>query len=136
MVDENPPPKEATTADAPSPAPASAPADPPATPAEAASDSQSPETPMAVEDPPATSEQERWLRARFEREHEFTLSLMRLLLEGLTSESRGKRFWRWLIDDYRSERRATADLGQPPNHERRLLHRVLAWLRSQRPVTR
>ena len=69
-----------------------------------------PEAPFTTEARLAASERERWLRERFEREHEFTLALMRLLVEGLTRESRAMRFWRWLIDDFRSERRITADL--------------------------
>ena len=92
----------------------------------------SPESPPVTPAEPPISEQERWLRGRFEREHEFTLALTRLLLEGLSGESRAMRFWRWLIDDFRSERRIIADLGQPGDREQMLLRRVIAWFRERR----
>lgn len=127
MVDENLPPGEAT------PAPAAAEQAAGATePAEQAA-TPPPESLPVVEAAPAESERERWLRSRFEREHEFTLALMRLLLEGLSGGSRAMRFWRWLIDDLRSERRITADLGEPSDRERVLIRRVLAWFR-ERPI--
>src|SRR5438876_586706 len=126
MVDENPTPG----GDPPPPAPEqAAPASEPV--AEAVD--PSPETPPMTEAAPPISERERWLRDRFEREHEFTLALMRLLIEGLSGESRAMRLWRWLIDDFRSERRITADLGRPSDRERVLLRRVLAWFR-ERPI--
>jgi len=53
----------------------------------------------------AALERERWLRAQFEREHQVTMSVMRILLGSVRDESRPMRFWRWLIDDIRSERR-------------------------------
>ena len=74
---------------------------------------------------------ERWFRDRFEKEHEVTLALMRLLLAGLNSQSRRSRFWRWLIDDYRSERRLLADRYRESNEESVLINRVLAWFREQ-----
>jgi hypothetical protein len=77
-----------------------------------------------------TEARERWLRQRFEKEHEVTLALMRLLLAGLSSQSRRSRFWRWLIDDFRSERRLLAD-GRELNEESVLINRVLAWFREQ-----
>jgi hypothetical protein len=125
MVDENPPPGEA----APAPPVAEQAAEAPEQAEQAAA--PPPESPPVVEQPLAESERERWLRGRFEREHEFTLALMRLLLEGLSSESRAMRFWRWLIDDLRSERRITAELGEPGDRERLLLRRVLAWFRER-----
>jgi len=53
----------------------------------------------------AALERERWLRAQFEREHQVTMSVMRILLGSVGDQSRRMRFWRWLIDDQRSERR-------------------------------
>lgn len=53
----------------------------------------------------AALERERWLRTQFEREHQVTMSVMRILLGSVGDQSRRMRFWRWLIDDQRSERR-------------------------------
>ena len=66
-------------------------------------------SPPMAEAPPAVIERERWLRTRFEREHEVALAMMRLLIAGFSRESRAMRFWRWLIDDLRSERREEAE---------------------------
>jgi hypothetical protein len=130
MADENPASSEAT------PPPAVEQAAERPEPAAEAKEDPPPESvpPVSVAEPRGESEPERWLRSRFEREHEFTLALMRLLLEGLSRESRGMRFWRWLIDDLRSERRLTADLSEPSGRERVLIRRVLAWFRRQ-PIT-
>src|SRR5437868_1543519 len=54
-------------------------------------------------------EREQWFRDRFDKERQVTLALMRLLLAGLSSQGRRIRFWRWLIDDFRSERRILAE---------------------------
>lgn len=51
-------------------------------------------------------ERERWFRSQYEREHQVTLSVMRILLGGVHHpEGDSMNFWRWLIDDLRSERR-------------------------------
>jgi hypothetical protein len=114
----------------PDPAPSS---DPPPSAAEAGSAVDAVPGPAAAvvvkQDEP--EERERWFRERFEKEHEVTLALMRLLLAGLTSQSRPSRFWRWLIDDFRSERRLLADRHRESNEERILINRVLAWFREQ-----
>ncbi|MDF2619500.1 MAG: hypothetical protein K0S00_2159 [Xanthobacteraceae bacterium] len=59
----------------------------------------------ATSEAEAALERERWLRAQFEREHRVTMSVMRILLGSIHEESRRMRFWRWLIDDLRSEHR-------------------------------
>lgn len=67
-----------------------------------------PDPPVAeppVSEAEAALERERWLRAQFEREHQVTMSVMRILLGSVRDQSRGMRFWRWLIDDLRSEQR-------------------------------
>jgi hypothetical protein len=61
------------------------------------------ERPMT--DAEAALERERWLRAQYEREHQVTMSVMRILLGSVRDESRPMRFWRWLIDDIRSDHR-------------------------------
>lgn len=58
----------------------------------------------------AALERERWLRAQYEREHQVSLSVMRVLLGNVHDESRLMRFWRWLIDDIRSEKRELDEL--------------------------
>ena len=62
-----------------------------------------PGPPERVDDPQL--ERERWLRAQFEREHQVTMSVMRILLGSVRDEGRLMHFWRWLIDDVRSEHR-------------------------------
>ncbi|MGA0562946.1 hypothetical protein ACO2RV_10885 [Ancylobacter sp. VNQ12] len=62
-----------------------------------------PERPLTEAE--AALERERWLRAQYEREHQVTMSVMRILLGSARDESRPMRFWRWLIDDIRSDRR-------------------------------
>lgn len=74
----------------------------------------------------AALERERWLRDRFDREHHVTLAMMRMLLLGVRSESPGMHFWRWLIDDLRSERR----LLEAPDGEGWTDGMILALLRS------
>ncbi|MCK0209424.1 hypothetical protein MWN33_15425 [Starkeya koreensis] len=66
-------------------------------------DPQAPERPFSEAE--AALERERWLRAQFEREHQVTMSVMRILLGSVREQSRRMHFWRWLIDDLRSERR-------------------------------
>jgi len=79
----------------------------------------------------ASIERERWLQRRFEAEHRVLVTLMRLLLTGLGTESRAMRFWRWLIDDLRSERRMIADATRATDQEGALLSRVNSWMRSR-----
>jgi len=62
----------------------------------------------------AALERERWLRRQIDRDRELLVSLGRGLLHALEPESPALRFWRWLIDDLRSERREQAAvLGEP-----------------------
>jgi hypothetical protein len=82
----------------------------------------------------AALERERWLRQRFEREHQVTLATLELLIGGAARESGPMRFWRWLIDDFRSEHRRFSDPGKFADPGRQGRERVLidflsAWLR-------
>src|SRR5260221_6116174 len=105
MAPETPQTPEAT------PAPHPDPPVPEPAPEEGAATGASASPPIA-EEPQTAIEREHWLRGRFEREHEAALALMRLLLAGISHEGRARRFWRWLIDDFRSERRLVADPGR------------------------
>ncbi len=117
------------------PAPVASAGDPPPLPppvTEASATPATPPEPAPIGASPSEAEgRERWFRERFEKEHEVTLALMRLLLAGLTSQSRLSRFWRWLIDDFRSERRVLADRYRETDEEKVLIDRVLAWFREQ-----
>jgi hypothetical protein len=75
----------------------------------------------------AALERERWLRACFEEEHQITVSLMRLLVSGVRGEGRARRFWRWLIDDLRSEQRLLAYPHAAASEENVLVSRIRAW---------
>jgi hypothetical protein len=75
----------------------------------------------------AALERERWLRDRFEREHQITLAMMRMLLAGVRSEAPGMRFWRWLIDDLRSERRLLEAPDGEGSTDGMLLARLRLW---------
>jgi hypothetical protein len=82
----------------------------------------------------AALERERWLRQRFEREHQVTLATLELLIGGAARESGPMRFWRWLIDDFRSEHRRFSDPGKfadpsRQGRERALIDFIYAWLR-------
>jgi hypothetical protein len=90
-----------------------------------------PEPALTVAELEAARERERWLRERFEKEHQVTLALMRLLLAGLSGQGRLMRFWRWLIDDFRSEKRILADPHRESSEERILVNRVLIWAKEQ-----
>jgi hypothetical protein len=125
MVDEKPQASDETPAPANQPPPAPEPAPEPAV-GVAAADAIA--DPPAAEEPQSAIEREHWLRSRFEKEHEVTLALVRLLLAGISHEGRAKRFWRWLIDDFRSERRLAAAPDAPAGSDRMLIRRVLAWL--------
>ena len=111
--------------------PAAKPDPPPATDEVSLPAASLPEPALTVADIEAARERERWLRERFEKEHQVTLALMRLLLAGLSSQGRLMRFWRWLIDDFRSERRILADPHRESSEERVLVNRVLTWAREQ-----
>src|SRR5258707_2868424 len=102
MEEHNP-----TAAAAGNPDPPPAAGNPEASPAagEVGASAPSPPDPAPTTEVGAAREREQWFRDRFEREHQVTLAMMRLLLAGLSSQSRPMRFWRWLIDDFRSERR-------------------------------
>lgn len=75
----------------------------------------------------ATLERERWLRDRFEKEHQVTLAMMRLLVAGVRKEGQCMRFWRWLIDDLRSERRLLEEPDGDSWKDEMLLRRVRSW---------
>ena len=75
----------------------------------------------------ATLERERWLRDRFEKEHQVTLAMMRLLVAGVRKEGQCMRFWRWLIDDFRSERRLLEAPDGDSWKDEVLLRRVRSW---------
>ncbi len=75
----------------------------------------------------AALERERWLRDRFEKEHQVTLAMMRLLVAGVRKEGQCMRFWRWLIDDLRSERRLLEEPDGDSWEEAVLLRRVRSW---------
>jgi hypothetical protein len=127
-MDEQTPTAAATPS--PEPAPASAEAVPAAA-APALTESAPHVAEPSVAERLAALEREQWLRDRFEKEHQVTLALMRLLLAGLSGQSRLMRFWRWLIDDFRSERRLLADPNRELSEERVLINQVLAWFRAQ-----
>jgi hypothetical protein len=82
---------------------------------------------LAVARDEAALERERWLRDRFEKEHQVTLAMMRLLVAGVRKEGQCMRFWRWLIDDLRSERRLLEEPDNDSWDEAVLLRRVRAW---------
>jgi len=56
--------------------------------------------------------------------------MMQLLIGGIARESRAVRFWRWLIDDLRSERRLLSDANHAGD-ERRLISLISAWVRRR-----
>jgi hypothetical protein len=84
---------------------------------------------LLAEEAQSALERERWLRKQFEQEHQVLLAMMRLLISGVGTEGRLMRFWRWLIDDYRSERRMLEAPPSPSEGERRLVSRIVAWFR-------
>src|ERR1700682_1765775 len=105
--------------------PATEPDRPPAAEACGVAAASPPEPVLTIAEIEAAREREQWLRERFEKEHQVSLALMRLLLAGLSSQGRLMRFWRWLIDDFRAERRLVADPNRESSEERILLNRVL-----------
>jgi hypothetical protein len=72
-------------------------------------------------------ERERWFRNRFEKEHQVTLAMMRLLVAGVRDDGQCMRFWRWLIDDLRSERRLLEEPDGDSWKDEVLLRRVRSW---------
>jgi hypothetical protein len=125
MAEENPLPA-AETPPTSSAAEAPAPEMPPAATASMAA------MPARPDELQASLARERWLRDHFEQEHQIIMALLRLLVAGLGDDSRPMRFWRWLIDDLRSERRIRSEPGQAAAEERLLVQRVLYWLTEQR----
>jgi hypothetical protein len=75
----------------------------------------------------AALERERWFRDRFEKEHQVTLAMMRLLVAGVRNEGQCMRFWRWMIDDLRSERRLLDEPDGDSWNNEVLLRRVRGW---------
>ncbi len=53
-------------------------------------------------------EREQWLREYIDREQRFRLYFAQYIAGLLGKPSRAMRLWRWLIDDFRSERREQA----------------------------
>jgi len=80
--------------------------------------------------PAETLERERWLREQIDKERELRTELARGLVGALAHEPSLLRFWRWLIDDLRSERREQAALLED-RYEEGLLTRAWAWSRSR-----
>jgi hypothetical protein len=76
----------------------------------------------------AALERERWFRDRFEKEHQVTLAMMRLLVAGVRNEGPLMRFWRWMIDDLRSERRLLDGTDGDRWKDEVVLRRVRGWL--------
>lgn len=80
-----------------------APASPTGEPASASRPPEATELPRAVAEDPAL-ERERWLRDQLDRTQRAPVAEPGVVLH--PSESGPLRFWRWLIDDLRSARRA------------------------------
>ena len=57
----------------------------------------------------AALERERWLREQIDKERMLLLLFGRHVVRALAHEAPILRFWRWLIDDLRSERREEAE---------------------------
>jgi hypothetical protein len=57
----------------------------------------------------AVLERERWLREQIDKERMLLLLFGRHVVRALAHEPPILRFWRWLIDDLRSERREEAE---------------------------
>jgi hypothetical protein len=53
--------------------------------------------------------------------------MMRLLVAGVRNEGQYMRFWRWMIDDLRSERRLLEDPDGDSWKDEVLLRRVRGW---------
>jgi len=83
-------------------------------------------------DPAVEPQRERWLREQFEKEHQVMLAMMRLLVNGVSGEGRAMRFWRWLIDDLRSERRLLASPNPQGSEEVFVVSRIITWFRGLR----
>jgi len=94
--------------------------------------SASPDDVVRDTDPATESQRERWLREQFEKEHQVMLAMMRLLVNGVRGEGRAMRFWRWLIDDLRSERRLMASPDPQGSEEVFVVSRIIAWFRGLR----
>lgn len=75
-------------------------------------------------------DRERWLRGYIDREQRFRLYFAKYIAGLLDHPSRAMRVWRWLIDDFRSERREQAvylnggtEMGLLPWFRRRMARR-------------
>ena len=62
-----------------------------------------------ADDRDAALERERWLREQVDKERMLLLLFGRHVVRALAHEAPILRFWRWLIDDLRSERREEAE---------------------------
>ena len=62
-----------------------------------------------ADDRDAALERERWLREQIDKERMLLLLFGRHVVRALAHEPPILRFWRWLIDDLRSERREEAE---------------------------
>jgi hypothetical protein len=85
---------------------AAAPAEPAAAPSSPSP--SAPEPAVAAETGGAALERERWLRDQLERAQQRAAAPAERGVVLHPSESGLTRFWRWLIDDLRSERRAAS----------------------------
>lgn len=75
---------------------------------------------------------ERWLMRQVELDREVMLVMAHALAADARPQSKAMRFWRWLIDDYRSERRAAkAASGAPEGLAPAVLS---AWNRRRRAI--
>jgi hypothetical protein len=75
---------------------------------------------------PEAEDRERWMRDYIDREQRFRLYFARYIAGLLDHPSTGMKLWRWLIDDFRSERREQArylDGGPEPG--------LIPWLRRR-----
>jgi len=64
---------------------------------------------LRADDRDAALERERWLREQVDKERMLLLLFGRHVVRALAHEAPILRFWRWLIDDLRSERREEAE---------------------------
>ena len=64
---------------------------------------------LRADDRDAALERERWLREQVDKERMLLLLFGRHVVRALAHEPPILRFWRWLIDDLRSERREEAE---------------------------
>src|SRR5690606_35344056 len=100
--------------------------------------SSSSESPVALPPAAACDEadaplgRERWLMRQVELDREVMLVMAHALAADAHPQSRAMRFWRWLIDDYRTERRAAN--GTSGAREGLARDVLSAWNRRRRGI--